>query len=183
MTDPAEVGSSWRVVAGALVRRRRPWVLALLWVLTAGISGAVWHLRVNRELRDYGRARGAMPFPFIQVIPAAAFIGYLVGIGMWFLVVLVWITELSAGLPDAAAEVSELLSLMLLVASLWLTGRNTAMRVHTAQMLAGVEQRRIRPLWAAFMVAVFPVYQVYVQRHLNRTWDLYRQHGGAHAPS
>jgi hypothetical protein len=40
------------------VKVRRPWAVATLTVLTLGIYSAVWMYKVNRELRDYGAARG-----------------------------------------------------------------------------------------------------------------------------
>lgn len=40
------------------VKLRSPWAVALLPLITFGIYHLVWWYRVNRELRDYGRARG-----------------------------------------------------------------------------------------------------------------------------
>ena len=40
------------------MRVRPPWAVALLLVVTAGVYYWVWYWRVNRELRDYGRAFG-----------------------------------------------------------------------------------------------------------------------------
>jgi hypothetical protein len=40
------------------VRLRSPWAAALLPVVTLGIYHLVWWYRVNRELRDLGRAHG-----------------------------------------------------------------------------------------------------------------------------
>lgn len=40
------------------VRLRSPWAAALLPIVTLGIYHLVWWYRVNRELRDFGRARG-----------------------------------------------------------------------------------------------------------------------------
>ena len=42
----------------ARVRIRSPWAAALLPIITLGIYHLVWWYRINRELRDYGRARG-----------------------------------------------------------------------------------------------------------------------------
>jgi hypothetical protein len=44
--------------AGVEVKLRRPWGVATLAILTLGIYSAVWVYKVNRELRDYGAARG-----------------------------------------------------------------------------------------------------------------------------
>jgi uncharacterized protein DUF4234 len=40
------------------VKLRSPWAVALLPLVTFGIYHLVWWYRVNRELRDFGRARG-----------------------------------------------------------------------------------------------------------------------------
>ena len=40
------------------VKIRSPWAAALLPIITLGIYHLVWWYRVNRELRDYGRANG-----------------------------------------------------------------------------------------------------------------------------
>lgn len=40
------------------VKLRSPWAAALLPFVTFGIYHLVWWYRVNRELRDFGRARG-----------------------------------------------------------------------------------------------------------------------------
>jgi hypothetical protein len=42
----------------ALVKVRSPWAVALLPFITLGIYHLVWWYRINREMRDYGRARG-----------------------------------------------------------------------------------------------------------------------------
>lgn len=40
------------------VKVRSPWAVALLPFVTLGIYHLVWWYRINRELRDYGRAKG-----------------------------------------------------------------------------------------------------------------------------
>jgi Domain of unknown function (DUF4234) len=40
------------------VKIRSPWAVALLPIVTLGIYHLVWWYKVNRELRDYGEARG-----------------------------------------------------------------------------------------------------------------------------
>ena len=42
----------------APVKVRNPWAVALLPLVTLGIYHLVWWYRVNRELRDYGLAKG-----------------------------------------------------------------------------------------------------------------------------
>ena len=43
---------------GDPVKVRSPWAAALLPIVTLGVYHLVWWYRINRELRDYGRARG-----------------------------------------------------------------------------------------------------------------------------
>jgi len=40
------------------VKIRSPWAVALLPIVTLGVYHIVWWYRINRELRDYGRANG-----------------------------------------------------------------------------------------------------------------------------
>ena len=40
------------------VKIRSPWAVALLPIITLGIYHLVWWYRINRELRDYGMAKG-----------------------------------------------------------------------------------------------------------------------------
>lgn len=40
------------------VKLRSPWAVALLPIITLGIYHLVWWYRINREMRDYGRAKG-----------------------------------------------------------------------------------------------------------------------------
>ncbi|HVC07731.1 MAG TPA: DUF4234 domain-containing protein [Solirubrobacterales bacterium] len=42
----------------ARVKIRSPWAAALLPFVTLGIYHLIWWYRINRELRDYGRAKG-----------------------------------------------------------------------------------------------------------------------------
>jgi len=42
----------------APVKIRSPWAAALLPIVTLGIYHLVWWYRINRELRDYGQAKG-----------------------------------------------------------------------------------------------------------------------------
>jgi uncharacterized protein DUF4234 len=43
---------------GTPVKIRSPWAVALLPIITLGVYHLVWWYRVNRELRDFGRAKG-----------------------------------------------------------------------------------------------------------------------------
>ena len=40
------------------VKIRSPWAVALLPIITLGVYHLVWWYRINRELRDYGQAKG-----------------------------------------------------------------------------------------------------------------------------
>ncbi|MDQ3889175.1 MAG: DUF4234 domain-containing protein [Actinomycetota bacterium] len=65
-------------VRGVAVKIRNPW-LAFLWaILTFGIYYLVWYYKVNRELRDFGRASGTDlgESPFVSLL--AITIGWLV---------------------------------------------------------------------------------------------------------
>lgn len=42
----------------AIGKVRRPWAVATLCVVTLGIYACVWYYKVNREVRDFGSARG-----------------------------------------------------------------------------------------------------------------------------
>lgn len=44
--------------SGDRVKIRSPWAAALLPLITLGIYHFVWWYRINRELRDYGKAKG-----------------------------------------------------------------------------------------------------------------------------
>jgi hypothetical protein len=44
--------------SNADVKIRSPWAAALLPIITLGIYHVVWWYRINRELRDFGRAKG-----------------------------------------------------------------------------------------------------------------------------
>jgi hypothetical protein len=43
---------------GVQVKVRSPWAAALLPIITLGIYHLVWWYKINRELRDYGNAKG-----------------------------------------------------------------------------------------------------------------------------
>lgn len=45
-------------IDGASVTVRRPWAIVLWNVMTFFVYSLVWYYKVNREMRDYGRARG-----------------------------------------------------------------------------------------------------------------------------
>jgi hypothetical protein len=52
------MASELRIDDDVRVKVRSPWAVALLPFVTFGIYHLVWWYRVNRELRDYGRATG-----------------------------------------------------------------------------------------------------------------------------
>lgn len=45
-------------IAGASVKKRNPWAVWGLSLVTLGIYGLVWWYKINREIRDYSQARG-----------------------------------------------------------------------------------------------------------------------------
>lgn len=45
-------------IAGASVKKRNPWAVWGLALVTLGIYGLVWWYKINREIRDYSEARG-----------------------------------------------------------------------------------------------------------------------------
>jgi hypothetical protein len=45
-------------IDGASVTVRRAWTIVLWNVMTFSVYSLVWYYKVNREMRDYGRARG-----------------------------------------------------------------------------------------------------------------------------
>jgi heme/copper-type cytochrome/quinol oxidase subunit 2 len=56
---------------GLNVKVRGPWVVFLLAIVTFGVYYFVWYYRINRELRDYGRAMGAAGLgnsPFVSLL-------------------------------------------------------------------------------------------------------------------
>jgi hypothetical protein len=65
-------------IRGVDAKIRNPW-LAFLWaIVTFGVYYVVWYYKVNRELRDYGRATGTAlgDSPFVSVV--AITVGWLV---------------------------------------------------------------------------------------------------------
>lgn len=164
---------------GVPVRLRRPCVVAALCTLTLGITGAVHHHRINVELGRFGRARGAMPFPFITVNAGAATLTWIGGLLLWLVVVAsvaTWGVALAMGDATLAADdVSSLAGLALLLAPLWLTGLHTMRRIRRAQFLVGVEQPTANP-WrgAAFTALVPPLGSWNAQRELSRAWSVWR---------
>ena len=67
-------------VGGAHLRVRNPWAPVLLGICTFGIYGIYWYYSINREMKDFGRARGDMELaktePLLSVL--ATTIGALV---------------------------------------------------------------------------------------------------------
>jgi uncharacterized protein DUF4234 len=65
-------------VRGVGVKIRKPWLVFLWSILTFGIYYVVWYYKVNRELRDFGRASDTNlgDSPFVSLL--AITLGWLV---------------------------------------------------------------------------------------------------------
>jgi hypothetical protein len=55
---PSQVSGPVELAPGATAKIRNPIVVAILSIITLGIYVIFWHYYVNREMADYGRARG-----------------------------------------------------------------------------------------------------------------------------
>ena len=167
------------------VRLRQPAFHALMCLLTAGIWGAVHHFRMTRDVARFGRARGAMPFPFIPVAPGSSTLAWLAGLGSWYLLVAsstAYAFELWDGASVEPDDVTGFVSLALLLAPLWLVATHTIRRIRTVQHLAGVDAPYPSPVRGALLTALFPpLYTWHAQRQLNRAWRVYRDAGGSPA--
>jgi hypothetical protein len=159
------------------VQQRSPVVAAVGCLITGGILGAVHQHRTSSVLSRYGRARGRMPFPFIQMNPGVATTWWIVGLLAWYLLVaavISYVVELGDGYSPSAADVTTFAAFVLLLAPLWLIATTTIRHVRTAQHLAGVEGPWPSPFRGALVVAAFPPLGTwYVQRQLNRIWQAY----------
>lgn len=162
-------------VHDTLVRRVRPWVAGVQCLLTVGVSGAVRHYRLNDELRRFGRARGAMPFPFIPCTPWMALATWLLGGLLWacgaaLVVMTLW--PLVVDLDPDLEMIPSFASSVLLFAPFWLTTLHTARRIRTAQRLVGVDpDRLVEPIRAALIACLCPaLYTWLAQRHADRVW-------------
>lgn len=63
-------------IEGRPGKRRRPWAVWLLAVVTCGVYGLVWYYKANRELRDCGAGIG--------VRPVLAVLALLPGVVLWY---------------------------------------------------------------------------------------------------
>jgi hypothetical protein len=68
-------------VRGVDVKIRNPWLVFLWAIVTLGIYYLVWYYKVNRELRDYGRATGT---PELGDSPLTSLLAITVG---WLIVI------------------------------------------------------------------------------------------------
>jgi hypothetical protein len=55
---PSQISGTVELAPGATAKIRNPIVVAILSLITLGIYVIFWHYFVNREMADYGRARG-----------------------------------------------------------------------------------------------------------------------------
>lgn len=167
------------LVFDTTVHCRNPWVSALFSTLTVGISGAVAHSRVNRELAAIGRIRGAMPFPFIKCSPGSATAIWVIGLVCWFgaafgvVGLIVEIHNHQWHMPSS--DISLAASFSLLLIPLWMTQLHTARRIRTAQHLVGLDRKLTTPIHAAIVGVIFPpAFNFLSYKALNRAWSLWR---------
>jgi hypothetical protein len=156
------------------VAHRSPGRQAVLCAVTLGVSGAIWHYETNRELRDFGAARGRMPFPFIVASPGWSLAAYIGGGLLLALVYLIDAANIFGGDVSSVDDVMTMLTMFSLAAPIFVTAASTARRIKAAQMLAGVDCPRFPNLVLAPVLAlVFPAYVWYAQRNLNAAWTPY----------
>jgi uncharacterized protein DUF4234 len=58
-TAPAVTGNQVQLAPGAVAKIRNPIVVVILTIITLGIYQVFWWYCANREMADYGRARGS----------------------------------------------------------------------------------------------------------------------------
>jgi hypothetical protein len=73
---PAPSGGTRVLSSGATVKIRNPWAVLALSFITLGIYSLFWWHEINRELRDYGRARET---PGLGDSPGASLAAYALG--------------------------------------------------------------------------------------------------------
>jgi hypothetical protein len=160
------------------VKLRRPTLAGILCLLTFGIWGAVHHFRLTREVARFGRARGAMPFPFTPVNPGTSTLAWVAGLCSWYLLVgaaIAYGFELADGYEPTPDDVTLFASIVLLLAPLWLVASHTIERIRTVQHMAGVDGRHPSPGRGALLTSIFPPLGTWhAQRELNRAWQVYR---------
>ena len=153
-------------VRGAQVRVRRLWVVALLLVVTLGLYYVVWYYRVNRELRDYGRAL-AHPNPLaVDLVRTmlAVTVGGLVVVPASISVARMFERiALAERLTGVRERLNSQVTLAVFVAVL------VVFVVLTALWLAGVGQVVLLPL-NLLALALLAAKLAYTQHHVNAIW-------------
>lgn len=160
------------------VTLRRPLLVGVACLLTLGIAGAVHHHRLSRDLARFGRARGAMPFPFIPVDPGTSTLAWSGGLLLWWGAVaglVDFAIDMTTGYNDLGSEdVTLLASLLLLLAPAWIVAARTMMRIRTARHMTGSSGHMPSPTVAATLAALVPpIGSWQAQRELNRAWAEY----------
>lgn len=171
----------WRccaVVAGTRVRVGRPWLAALVTLLTGGVWGTFVHGRIVEETALVGRRRGAMPFAFVDANAVRAGLGWLLGLAVWWLLVALawwWGAEVLDGRKEASSTtITAATSVLLALAPMWITAHHQGRNLRHLQLLTGAddgpglcEPRRL----AIAAVCCPPAYAWLAQRHANRAWQ------------
>lgn len=161
------------------VRVRSPWLAAVLCVVTLGVVGAVRHGKVNGELRRFGRARGAMTFPFIRASPGVSVVAWVLGLVGYVVVIATivgYVQRVASGRHDFdPGDISSLSFVLLLLTPLWLTALHTARRIRTAQHLVGIVPPPTMTWWVTALTVVFPPIGTWrMQLEVNRAWNVWR---------
>ena len=155
-------------VRGAQVRVRRLWAVGVLLVVTAGFYYLVWYYRVNRELRDYGRAFGP-PNP-LDVDVRQALLAVTVG-GIVLVPAAVSVAgtferiEQAERLSGAARVLSSAVGLALFVLALVLSG--VAVLALVGVLPFG---ELVRILLNVAAIAALGIKLAYTQHHMNGIW-------------
>jgi protein-S-isoprenylcysteine O-methyltransferase Ste14 len=148
--------------AGAVVKVRRPWAVALLSLVP--VYWLVWYFRINREMRDFGRQRGDDVLAHVK--PWIALLA--VSIGSIFVVPLcvsVWRTVRRIQRSERAAAVAGAgvgALAVLLIALFALTVTSNALGDSTGGLAAAF----------AALVVLLTVTTV-IQQRLNALWRRY----------
>jgi hypothetical protein len=148
--------------AGAVVKVRRPWAVALLSLVP--FYWLVWYFRINREMRDFGRRRGDAGLA--KVKPAVSLLAVSVGallvvplcVSVWRTVRRIQRSERAGGLRASGVGAFA----VLLVAWFGLTVASDGMAASTGGLAAAF----------AALVALLTVTGL-IQRRLNTLWRRY----------
>ena len=156
------------------VKLRRPVLAGLLCLLTLGISGAVHHHRMTRDIQRFGRARGTMPFPFIPVQAGASTLGWIAGLLCWWgfvAAVVGFAVAFGDGYDPVAGDITTFASAAALLGPAWIVASHTIRRIRTVRHLVGTPGTMPSPIVGAALATLLPPIGSWnAQRQLNRAW-------------